>query len=428
MRLKFNKTQKAWSFYDWANSVYSLVIGTVIFPIYYESITEAAGKETLIFLGFSFHNTELYSYTISLSFLIIALISPYLAALADSSGRKKDFMRIFVYIGSLACISLLLFTEDRIWIGLLGALFASLGFTGSLVFYNAFLPEIAEPSQQDRLSARGFALGYLGSSLLLIFNLLMIEKPEWFGISDAGTGSRISFFIVGLWWLGFSYYVFKHLPNGTKKETNGENNFLSKGYKNLRIVWDEFKGIPRLRRFLYAFFWYSTGVQTVVLLAALFGSKVLNLKSDQLIISILIIQFVAIAGALLFSRLSEKIGNIKALGIAVFIWIGVCIAAFLIDSANQFYMVGALVGLVLGGIQSLSRSTFSKMLPETKDHATYFSFFDVTEKVATMAGMLGMGLIESITGDLRNAALVLMTFFILGFIQLLRVPKSKHVY
>lgn len=428
MRVKFNKTQRSWSFYDWANSVYSLVIGTVIFPIYYESVTDAAGKGTLHFAGMTFHNTELYSYTISLSFLIIAILSPYLASVADSTGRKKDFMRTFVIIGSTACLSLLFFTTDRIWIGLLGALFASLGFTGSLVFYNAFLPEVAEPEIQDRLSARGFALGYLGSSLLLIFNLLMIEQPQWFGISDAGTSSRISFFLVGIWWLGFSMYVFKNLPNGIRKENHNSNGMLTKGYNNLILVWQEFKQIPRLRRFLYAFFWYSTGVQTVILLAALFGAKVLNLKSAQLIISILIIQFVAIGGAILFSRISEKIGNIKALGIAVFIWIGVCLAAYSINGANQFYMVGAMVGLVLGGIQSLSRSTFSKMLPETKDHATYFSFFDVTEKVATMAGMFGMGLIESLTGDLRNAALILMIFFILGFVQLLRVPKSEFVY
>jgi UMF1 family MFS transporter len=428
MKQLFNKTQRAWSFYDWANSVYSLVIGTVLLPIYYETITKDAGLERMHFLGMEFHNTELYSYTISLSFLIIALLSPYLASLADFSGKKKAFMRVFVTIGSLACLGLFFFNESTIWLGLTAALLASVGFTGSLVFYNAFLPEIAKPELQDKLSARGFALGYLGSSLLLILNLMMIQKPEWFGIEHAGVSTRISFLLVGLWWMGFSQYTFKHLPDKDRKEGEQPKNRLAHGYQKLGNVWREFREIPRLKRFLFAFFWYSTGVQTVVMLASIFGGKVLNLASDQLIISILIIQFVAIAGALLFSRLSDKIGNIKALGIAVFIWIGVCFGAYLVEDANDFYMVGALVGLVLGGIQSLSRSTYSKMLPETNDHATYFSFFDVTEKVATMAGTFGIGVIESLTGDLRNAALVLMAFFILGFVQLLRIPKSKHVH
>lgn len=428
MKIKFNKTQKAWAMYDWANSVYSLVIGTVLLPIYYETITTDAGLERMNFLGMQFHNTELYSYTISLSFLIIAILSPYLASLADFSGKKKVFMKVFMWIGSIACISLFFFDAGVVWLGLTSALFASIGFTGSLVFYNAFLPEIAVPKQQDRLSARGFALGYFGSSLLLILNLMMVEKPEWFGIEHAGISTRISFLMVGLWWMGFSQYTFKHLPNKEKVIGDRPKNKFSVGYKKLIAVWKEFMQIPRLKRFLFSFFWYSTGVQTVILLAALFGKKVLDLQTDQLIISILIIQFVGIAGALLFSRLSGKIGNIKALGVAVFIWIGVCYGAYIVGSANEFYIVGAFVGLVMGGIQSLSRSTYSKLLPETEDHATYFSFYDVTEKVATMAGTLSIGLIESLTGDLRNAALILMTFFVLGFIQLLRIPKTKFVY
>lgn len=428
MKKVFNRTQKAWAFYDWANSVYSLVIGTVLLPIYYEAITSDAGLDTLHFLGMQFHNTELYSYVISFSFLIIAILSPYLASMADYSGKKTSFMKFFVYLGSLACMGLFLFDDTTIWLGLTAALFASIGFTGSLVFYNAFLPEIALPELQDRLSARGFALGYFGSSLLLILNLVMVQKPEWFAFENAGAATRTSFLMVGIWWIGFSQYTFKNMPNGTKKEGPKPKNTLLHGYEKLAEVWKEFMKIPRLRRFLFSFFWYGTGVQTVILLASIFGKKVLFLEAGQLIISILIIQFVAIVGALLFSRLSKKLGNIKALGIAVFIWIGVCISAYFVSDANQFYMVGATVGLVMGGIQSLSRSTYSKMLPETHDHATYFSFYDVTEKVATMVGTFSIGMIESLTGDLRNAALVLMLFFILGFVQLLRIPKSKFVY
>ena len=428
MKIKFNKTQKAWAFYDWANSVYSLVIGTVLLPIYYEEVTKSAGLETMNVFGFEFINTALYSLVISISFFLIAVLSPYLASLADYSGKKKNFMKVFVFIGSFACVGLFFFNEGTVFIGLLGALFASLGFTGSLVFYNAFLPEIAEPEMQDRLSARGFALGYFGSSLLLIFNLLMVQKPEWFGLEGAGIATRISFLMVGVWWIGFSQYTFNNLPNKEKKVADKPQSMVKEGYQKLGNVWHEFMQIPQLKRFLFSFFWYSTGVQTIILLASIFGAKVLGLETTQLIVSILTIQFVGIAGALIFSRLSEKIGNIKAIGVAVFIWIGVCFGAYFVQGANQFYVVAGVVGLVMGGIQALSRSTYSKLLPTTDDHATYFSFYDVTEKVATMAGMFTMFVIEQTTGDLRNAAIGLMAFFIFGFIQLIRIPKTKYVY
>lgn len=430
MKIVFNKTQKAWAFYDWANSVYSLVIGTVLLPIYYEEVTKSAGLETMHFLGFEFINTALYSLVISISFFIIAVLSPYLASLADFSGKKKNFMKVFVWIGSISCMGLFFFNSGTIFIGLLGALFASVGFTGSLVFYNAFLPEIAEPEKQDRLSARGFALGYFGSSLLLILNLMMVQKPVWFGLGEGGAGmaTRISFLLVGIWWIGFSQITFRHLPHKERAVGERPASMLKVGYQKLGNVWREFMEIPRLKRFLFSFFWYSTGVQTVILLASIFGAKVLNLETSQLILSILTIQFVGIAGAILFSRLSGMLGNIKAIGIAVFIWVGVCVAAYYVQTANQFYIVAGIVGLVMGGIQALSRSTYSKLLPETEDHATYFSFYDVTEKVATMAGMFTMFAIEQTTGDLRNAAFGLMAFFILGFIQLLRIPKTKYVY
>ena len=267
MKNIFNKTQRAWSFYDWANSVYSLVIGTVLLPIYYETMTKEAGLERMHFMGMDFHNTELYSYVISLSFLIIAILSPYLASLADFSGKKKSFMRVFVTTGSIACVSLFFFDEGTIWLGLTAALLASVGFTGSLVFYNAFLPEVAKPELQDKLSARGFALGYLGSSILLILNLLMIQQPQWFGIEHAGISTRISFLLVGLWWMGFSQYTFKHLPNKERKEGVQPKNMLAHGYQKLGNVWREFQEIPRLKRFLVAFFLCRTGVQTGVFYA-----------------------------------------------------------------------------------------------------------------------------------------------------------------
>lgn len=421
------KVQTAWAMYDWANSVYSLVIGTAIFPIYYDAITRSGGWDKLSFLGYEWANTALYTMVISFSFLTIGLLSPYLSALADISGKKKTFMRRFVLLGSISCMSLFFFTENYVWIGLICAYLASIGFSGSLVFYNAFLPEIAEPEEQDKLSAKGFALGYIGSSLLLIMMLVLIEKFDFFGLPSKGMASRISFLIVGLWWLLWSAYSFKNLPSNVYHKSEKNEGWVKEAYSKLIDVFKIFIKTPRLARFCGAFFFYSSGVQSVILLATLFGTKVLGLESSQLIITVLLIQFVAVGGAWLFAFLSGKIGNIKALGTAVVIWVLVCIGAYFIQTENQFYLLGAMVGMVMGGIQAISRSTFSKMLPETEDHATYFSFYDVSEKLATMFGMLVISLVESFTGDLRNAAIALTLFFFLGMVFLFTIPKSKFV-
>ncbi|MDX5448981.1 MAG: MFS transporter [Bacteroidota bacterium] len=403
------------------------MISTAIFPIYYDAVTRTENSDQVSFLGTSFTNTVLYNYTIAGSFLVLALISPYLSAMADISGNKKRFMQVFVYLGSFSCLSLFLFDADHLWIGIMGSFVASIGFSGSLVFYNAYLPVVAPPEKQDRLSAKGFALGYAGSSILLIGNLWLIQNPGALGLSDAGSATRLSFLTVGIWWLGFSQIPFSRLPvNVFHRKVKGH--LGKKAYQELFLVIRNFSNTPRLKRFITAFFFYSVGVQTIILIASLFGTKVLGLPSEALILTVLIIQFVAIAGSILFSRLSEKIGNIKSIGTAIFLWMAVCLSAFFVNEEWQFYTLGGLVGLVLGGIQALSRSTYSKMLPETMNHATYFSFYDVTEKLATMIGMFSIGFIESLTGDLRNASLALTTFFAISFIALLTIPRSRYVY
>lgn len=427
-KIKFSATQRAWAFYDWANSVYSLVIATAVFPIYYDAVTRTETSDQIQIFGTTFTNSVLYTYTLALSFFIVSLISPYLSALADITGKKKRFMQFFVLLGSVGC-SLLFFFEgvQTVWVGLLGALMAGVGFNGSLVFYNAFLPEIAPPEKQDRLSAFGFGLGYFGSSLLLIFNLAMISSPQTFGLSDTGQASRITFLTVGLWWFGFSLITFRFLPDNLHGQ-KAPKGWSKKAYTELVQVWREFNALPRLRRFIGSFFLFSMGVQTVILLAALFGQKVLGLEASDLITTILLIQFVAIAGAYLFSRISEKFGNIKAIGTALVIWIGVCFSAYFIESRTEFFILGSGVGLVMGGIQAIARSTYSKMLPKTTDNATYFSFYDVSEKIAAMLGMFTIGLIESATGDLRNAVLLLSLFFVVSFVFLITIPKTKYVY
>lgn len=413
--------------YDWANSVYSLVITSTIFPVYYNSVTKSAeGSDLVDFFGFEMINTVLYSYSISFSFLLIALISPLLSGIADTGGKKLEFMKFFCYLGSISCIGLFFFEGDNLEWGILCSVMASVGYAGSIVFYNAYLPEISEENEYDLLSAKGFSLGYIGSVILLVVNLMMIQKPEWFFIADDGVAARLSFLVTGLWWAGFAQITFRVLPKNPfgKKITT---KILYKGYNEIRSVWNEVKKMKVMNKFLPAFFFYSMGVQTVMYLAASFGDKELGLPGDQLILTVLIIQFVAIGGSYLFAYLSKKFGNKVSLMIMVFIWILICGAAYFVYSLYEFYALAFVVGLVMGGIQSLSRSTFSKLIPKTTtDHASYFSFYDVTEKLAIVIGTFSYGVIEQFTGSMRNSSLSLGIFFIvgLGFLTLVTIPKS----
>ena len=414
----------AWSFYDWANSVYPLVITSTIFPIYYLSVTQTDVSNKVHFIGREYTNTTLYDFSLAFAYLVVALIAPLLSGIADYSGSKKKFMQFFCYLGSISCAAMYFFTGvENLWIGILTAILACIGYSGSIVFYNAFLPEIAEPKDHDRVSAKGFAMGYIGSAILLIINLVMVMKPELFGFANAGTATRISFLTVGVWWILFAQITFYYLPNNIYGH-KPEGHYIFNGYLELKKVWQEVKQHKQLAKFLSAFFVYNMGVQTIMLIATLFGSKELKLESSQLIIVILVIQFVAIAGAYLFSFMSEKKGNIVTLKAAVIIWIAVCIDAYFVKSANHFYVLAGIVGLVMGGIQSLSRSTYSKMLPETEDHASYFSFFDVTEKICIVCGMGLFGMIEQVSESMRNPILALILFFIVGFLLLLRIPKN----
>lgn len=423
------KLINGWAFYDWANSVYSLVISTAVFPLYYSSITE---KSFVRFLGMEWEHPEtLYNYALSFSFLVVAFISPILSGIADYTGSKKKFMKFFCWMGSLSVMSLYFFDGiDTVWIGILFTILASIGFWASLVFYNAYLPEVALPEQQDKASAKGFIFGYIGSVILLIINLVLIQVPEVFGITK-GMASRISFVMVGLWWLGFAQITFKRLPNDFYNK-KPDNDYIWKGYRELKIVLKEVLNYPTLTRFLISFFLLSVGVQTIILMAAIFGSSELGLPTMNLIITILLVQLVAIVGAAIFSSVSEKYGNITALKITLAIWTLVCFCAFLLDKSQEnvglyFYGLGGLLGLVQGAIQSLTRSTYSKLLPETQDHATYFSFYDVTEKIAIVLGTFVYGLLYAMTNSMQWSVLCLAVFFLASFIILSTLKKTKYV-
>lgn len=423
------KIINSWCMYDWANSVYNLVINTSIFPIYYSAITanEATGDKVRFF-GFEIVNSVLYSYALSIAYLISAAILPLLSGISDYTGRKKRFLKIFTTIGSLACIGMFFFTEGRIEWGIFCVIIACLGYSSSLVFYDAYLPEIAPPEMADRISARGYSYGYAGSALLLIASLVLVTFHETFGFENSGQATRVVFLLVGVWWIGFAQIPFRRLPaNIFKKNPTGK--IILNGYKELREVFRQLKNMKNMKRYLWAFLFFNMGVQTVMLLATLFGTKVLNLGASELIPVILIIQFVAIGGAILFAKLSEKKGNVYSLSAMIVIWIAVCLYAFFITNVYQFYVISLFVGLVMGGIQALSRATFSKLIPDSStDHASFFSFYDVTYHLSVVLGTFSYGLIEHVTGSMRNSTLALASFFILGFLllRLVKVPHSKN--
>jgi MFS transporter, UMF1 family len=412
------KTVRAWYMFDWANSVYTLVITTAIFPIYYKSIASKGGEQ-VTFLGFTIHNSELYSYALSFSFFIVALILPFLSGMADYSGNKKSFMRFFVWMGSLACMGLFFFDSiDTLWIGILFSIIASIGYSGSLVFYDAFLPEIVTEDRYDATSARGYSMGYYGSVILMVICLIMIQ--------GAGMEARFSFVLVGLWWLGFSYIPFSLLPdNPFHRRPTG--NVVLKGYSEIRKVWNSLTAQANLKRFLLAFFFYNMGVQTVMYLATLFGTDVLHMEESSLIMIVLIIQLVGAIGAWMFARLSQRLGNRTVLILMILIWICVCIGAYFITTPLQFYFLAFIVGMVMGGIQSLSRATYSKLIPSnTIDHTSYFSFYDVTYNVSIFLGTFTYGFVNHLTGSMRYSALALAVFFVVGLSFLLTV-KARNI-
>lgn len=422
-----SKLLNAWAFYDWANSVYALVISSTIFPLYYGALFRQKNIEEIVLLGFSVRSEALISYVTAIGFLIIAFISPLLSGIADYMGNKKFFLKLFCYIGAISCMSLYFFSLNTVVLSLVSYLLALIGFWGSLVFYNSYLPDIAHKEQQDKISAKGFSLGYVGSVILLLICLAMVMSVE--NDAERLQMMKYSFLLVGIWWIGFSQYTYHYLPNN-KNENKLHKNVVFNGFKELQKVWQQIKQLKSLRRYLRAFFVYSMAVQTIMIIAAYFGEKEVQWGSDSkrtigLIVSILLIQLVAVLGAWLTSKLVAHYGNIFVLIVLNFSWILICTYAYFVVTPNDFYIAAVFVGLVMGGIQSLSRSTYSKFIPEdSKDTTSFFSFYDVAEKIGIVIGMFTYGYIADVTGKIQNAILFLILFFIIGLLLLLRVPKK----
>jgi len=427
MQPKNNKrTIRAWAFFDWANSAYNLVITSTIFPAYYVAITDPKKIGGMVtFFGHKFVNTALSDYTLAAAYLVVALLLPILTSIADYRGNKKIFMQFFTWMGAISCGMLYFFKIETLESSMIFFGLAAIGYSGGFVFYNSYLPEIASLDMQDKVSAKGFTYGYIGRVILqLICFFFVLVTP--FGMTQ-GTASQLSFLMVGIWWIGFAFIPFIILPKGSPNARSHTHDLLRGGFVELGKVWKQVKNMPVLKRYLPAFFFYSMGVQTIMLVAASFAAKELGMDKTQLITTILIIQIVAIGGATLMSRLSDKHGNIKVLAWVVAIWIGVCIGAYFTKNNIEFFILAGIVGLVMGGIQSLSRSTYSKLIPQDiPDSASFFSFYDVTEKLAIVGGMFSFGLVDDLTGSMRNSALVLCVYFIAGLVLLLSLLRFQR--
>lgn len=421
------KVVNAWAMYDWANSVYNLVITTTFFPIYFLAVTkkpEWENGEAVPFLGMKFINSSLYDYSVAFAYFIIALTYPILTSIADTQGNKKSFLKFFCYMGAIGCSALVLFDGADLWVGVLGLILGAMGYAGGLVFYNAYLPEIAAPEDRDRISARGFSMGYIGSVILQLIGFgLVLGMP-----GKEAMASRITFLLVGIWWVGFAQITFRGLPKFEKRDTK-KVNVLTDGFVEIKKVYTQVKQLPVLKRFIRAFFFYSMGVQTVMIAATQFGSKTLELPDTNLIITVVIIQLVAIVGAVFMSRMSARFGNIPVLMSVVVFWIFVCFAAYFTarhkemggNAEMPFYGLAVAVGFVMGGIQSLSRSTFSKLMPETRDTASFFTYYDFTEKIAIVIGVFVFGWMHEFTkdhGGIKNSILSLAVFFFIGLVWL----------
>lgn len=377
------------------------------------------------FLGFLPETA--FNYSLAIAFLVVIVLSPMLSSIADLIGNKRKFLRFFCYLGALSCMGMFFFhSADLIWLGLLLNVTASIGFWGSLVFYNAYLPEIVSEEKMDSVSAKGYMFGYIGSVVLLSICLAIIQfAPD----DQVGFFTRFTFLLTGVWWIGFGQIALTRLPN---KKLNREipKGIFKNSFRGLSNTFKELNQFKNIRIFLAGFFFYSLAMQTIFLMAAMFGSSEIGMEETELIMTILLIQIEAVLGAWLFSFLSGKIGNKLTLLIGVFIFIITCLIAYYIQPSDpnvktQFYMMAGMVGLVMGGIQALSRSTYAKLLPETEDTTTFFSFYDVFEKLALFFGLMIYGSLIEYSGGMKASALAMGFSFAISFCILLFYKMDK---
>ena len=428
-----------WGMYDWANSAFSTTVGTVFLAPYVAGLArtaaEAAGTPNVSFLGIPVAPDSFLPYCISFSVGMQVLFLPILGAIADYSHLRKTMMQIFATIGAIATILMFLVTGDLWWLG--GVLFvlANLAFGAAIVFYNAYLPDIASEGERDRVSSYGWALGYLGGGVLLALNLAFFTFSEDLGVPGE-LAVRINLASAGVWWLGFSFLTWSRLrPRHAARQLPAGDTYASIGFKQLRKTFSEVKHFPETIKFLLAYFLYNDGIQTVIAVASTFAAAPLiqgglELEQSTLIAVILMIQFVAFFGALFWGKLAGWIGAKQSVVVSLVIWAAVVIYAYgglKGESATlQFFILGIFIALVMGGSQAISRSLYAQMIPKGKE-AEFFSFYEISERGTSWIGPLVFGLANQMFGNLRIAILSLIFFFIMGLILLPFVNVRKAI-
>ncbi len=409
-----------WCLYDWANSAFATVILAAVLPVYFASLVPAAGVTLPFFSDHNFSAVSLWGYCVSVSMLILAVAAPALGALADRKGWHKGLMKVFWLFGCAATALLATTTSGEYLWAALFFIIGNLGFAGANIFYNAYLPILAPIEQSDQLSARGFAYGYFGGGLLLALVFLIILNFESFGFIDRGAATRCGFLMTALWWFIFAIPTFFYLPK-TQKIPSTQTGFNLKGYFN------QFKQLLKYRDlcvFLLAFLCYNDGIQTVISVSAIYAREQLHLGQSTIIGCFLMIQFLAMPGALLFAQLGEKLGTARAILLSLLIFLLVCIFAYRMTEAFEFWILGGVIAIILGGSQALSRSLFASMVPKQQS-AEFFGFFTISSRFAAIFGPLLFALIADISGSSRNSILALGIFFIVGALLLLQVKVKR---
>jgi MFS transporter, UMF1 family len=415
----------SWAFYDFANSAYSTTVAAVIFNTYFVTAVAADGATVL---GYQIPGASLWAYAVSLSMLLAAVAAPVLGSVADFTAAKKRFLFFFSYVGAVATTLLYFVAPGDVWLGVLLFVLSNWAFEASFSFYSAFLPEITTQERMARVSGFGWALGYIGGVLCLILNMFMIQRPDWFGLAETDAiPVRASMVVVGLWWGLFAIPTFLWVRERTV--STGRHRPLDAVRAGLRRLVQTFRKAGRYRelvKYLVAFLIYNDGIQTVIVMAAVFGATELGMTQDQLIPAFIMVQLVAFFGALFFGYLGDRLPTKTAINISLVVWVGALVYVLFVDQVWEFWMLGAVVGLVMGGSQSASRALFAQFTP-VANSAEFFGFFSVSGKFASIFGPILFGVTTQLTGSVRFAVVSIILFFAVGMAILYFVDERKGI-
>ncbi len=413
----YRRVVNSWAMYDWANSAFAVIILTAVYPVYYRALVTNAGRSPE-------DATAYWAYTNSASLLVIALVGPVLGAAADLAGGKMRMLKITLALGVLGSASLAFLGSETFVIGSLLFALANLGFTAGNIFYEALLPHIARPGDLDRVSARGYALGYLGGGLLLVFNVLWLYRPQWFGLPDREIALRACFISTALWWFIFALPLFRNIAEpGGREMARLSAGVVIDGWRRLRRTLRQIRRYRQLALFLAAFWLYNDGVSTIIKMAAAYGDEI-GIGHNDMLIALILTQFIGFPSTLGFGALARTLGAKRSILLGLACYMVVSIGGFFIKSAVHFYGLAVVVGLVQGGTQALSRSLFTTMIPKSQS-SEFFGFFSTGEKLAGIVGPALFGLVGQLTGSSRWGIISVTFLFVTGALLLCRVDEQE---